>query len=136
MVGEEDIVLEAEITSDGDGIATLVDSNLVYSVPIGTEDVMVPIKVSVPAEVAQGGKKEIVVSFMQVSTAGEGMVSVSGGFTTEIVVEVVTKEESVLFQPIIEQPKTKKEVIPMWGWLLIAVVILAIIFWISRKKLK
>ena len=58
MMGTEDISLSAEITSDGEGIATLVNPDMIYSVPLGTENIKVPIEVTVPTDVNQGGKEK------------------------------------------------------------------------------
>ncbi len=137
MVGDgSDMVFKAEITNDGDGVAALVSSDTLYSVPFGTEDVKVPIRVVVPEDIAQGGKREVVVSFMQISSEEEGMVGVSGGFTTKFVVEVVGVEDSVLFVPPVVEPKAE-EGMPMWGLILAIVIVLTIIiFWILKKKSK
>lgn len=59
MMGDgSDMVFKAEITDDGDGIATLVNLDTLYSVPFGTEDVKVPIRVTVPEEITQGEREK------------------------------------------------------------------------------
>lgn len=74
---------------------------------------------------------------MQVSSEEEGMVGVSGGFTTKFVVEVVTEENSVLFVPPVVVPKAEVGM-PVGGWILaiIVIILVIIIFWINKKKSK
>lgn len=132
MVGNEDISLIAEITSDGDGIATLVNQDNVYFVPLGIEDVKVPIRVEINKIIKQGDTREIIISFTQVSSnQEEGMVSLSNGFTTKMTVEIVAEEESVLFNP----SQSVDKGVPMWIWLLIvAIIILAVVAFLVYKK--
>lgn len=131
MVGAEDIVLTAKIDNDGDGIATLVDVDTIYSVPFGTEDVKVPIRVEVPETIERGGIRTVIVSFMQVSSTEGGMVGLSSGFTTKFIVNIVGVEDSVLFEPVLI-----REGVPMWGWLLAIIIIVITVFWIYKKKSK
>lgn len=133
MVGEDDVVFNAEITDDGDGIASLVNPDSIYNVPINVEDVKVPVSVVVPADIQQGGRREVVVSFKQVASGDGGMIGVSGGITTKFVVEIVSVEESVLFKP--EQPLSEISVLAWVLFLVIVVIIVAILF-VKKKKSK
>lgn len=129
-----DTTLRAKIIDDGYGIATLADENLDYFVPFGSDNVIVNVNVTVSQDVARGGIRDVVVSFTQIdTTSGNGMVSVSGGFTSKFPVFVVAPEESVLYTP--------KEKVPLmtyvWISIAVVVVILAIvILWLVLRKKK
>ena len=75
----------------------------------------------------------MVVSFIQVSSEEEGMVSLSGGFTTKFIVEVVTEKESVLFESPTESESAGGGM-PVWGWALMAIIIVAIAVFLIGKK--
>ena len=96
--GGEDLVYNVTINSV-DSIATL--SQTLYDVKAGSsgqDSVDVPVQVSVPANAKLSGIYQITSSFRPVSV-GTGMVSLASGFTTSFPVEVVTPEESVLYNP-------------------------------------
>ena len=99
MVGDDDVTLKAEITNNGQGIASLVNPNEVYLVPLGSDNVNVQVRVTIPEDYAIGGVRKVEISFLEVSGEGSGMVSVSGGFTNNFPVNVVVPEESVLYSP-------------------------------------
>src|SRR3989339_769822 len=75
--------LSAGMADDAGGGSRLVDSDLDYFVPFGSDDVKVRVRVAVPMNVVDGGTREVVLSFTQVGQEGAGMVSVSGGFSTK-----------------------------------------------------
>src|SRR3989344_2389335 len=64
MVGGKEMVLQASI-SEGADFASLVDTNLEYSLPFGAQDVPVNLKVMVPTDAVRGSKHQIKVSFKQ-----------------------------------------------------------------------
>lgn len=128
-----DTTLRAEMTDNGGGVATLMDSNLDYFVPFGSDDIIMKVRVSVPFDVAQGGVRDVVISFTQVAAEEAGMVSVSGGFTTKFPVFVVTSSESVLYQPPkpeVEVPVKKSYV---WVWVVVSLFVL-VAAWFAWKK--
>jgi len=126
-----DTTLRAEMADDAGGIASLVDSDLDYFVPFGSDDVKVRARVAVPMNVVDGGTREVVLSFTQVGQEGAGMVSVSGGFTTKFPVFVVATKESVLFQPKPEVEVPQKSY--FWVWVLVVVLVLVLV-WFAWKK--
>jgi hypothetical protein len=110
-----------------------MDSNLDYFVPFGADNIPMKVRVSVPAGTANGGTREVVISFTQVSGGDAGMVSVSGGFTTKFPVFVVVPEESVLFvpEPVVEvEAPAKKSMV--WVWVVILVILG--VLWFTWKK--
>ncbi len=130
----EDITFRAELTSDGEGIATLVNGEE-YLVPFGT-NMKVPIKISIPEDIAIGGTREIDVSFKQISPGDSGMVTLVGGFNTKFPVEIVSVEESTYFEPEPESP-TKTKADNYIFKILAAIVLLIIVIWqIVRRKRK
>jgi hypothetical protein len=135
---ENDATLRAEMTDDGRGVASLIDDNLDYFVPFGSDDVPMRVRVIVPMDIAEGGVRDVEISFTQVSSEDAGMVSVSGGFTTKFPVFVVGPDESVLFVP---EPEPEAEVeVPAkksltWVWGIIAILVL-VSAWFAWKKFK
>ncbi len=130
MVGDEDMTFKANLIDDGGGIASLVDKDLEYSVPLGTE-IDVPIQIEIPEDTEIGGRKKIVVSFTQISVGGGGMVSLIGGVVSNFPVEVVVEEESELYVP-----ETKKGLSVFWIVIFSVVVALIILLIAKREKLK
>lgn len=134
-VGTEDMTFRAELSSDGDGIATFVDENLDYFVPLGG-GASVPIKIEVPEDFGIPGVHQIIISFTQISSGGGGMVSLAGGIISKFPVEIVGVEESELYEP----PAPKKELFTVNFLIiliaLISIVIIIIVFLNIRKKEK
>lgn len=88
MVGAEDIVLQATISSEGE-IAMLLDSSSLYTVPRGTEDVIVPVRVTIPSDAVPGSVQRVSLTFVQVAGADEGTVQVAGAFSTSFPVQIM-----------------------------------------------
>ena len=128
-VGNEDVTLRAELTSDGDGIAILIDENLDYFVPLGS-GADVPIKVEIPEDIKIGGIRKIAISFIQISSKEGGMVRLTGGFTSKFPVEVVGVEDSELYSP----PELKKTTSNLWILIIMVIIIASIVIFIARKK--
>ena len=132
MVGNEDVKLRAEIT-DGGGIANLVNPNPVYLIPTGRDDVVVKVKIDVPEDYTKGGKRDIRLSFKQVSEKSEGMVAVSGGATSRITVFIVNPEESVLYNP---EPESEGFNGLIYFLIIVVVIIIISIILLRQKKEK
>ncbi|KKK94889.1 hypothetical protein LCGC14_2678300 [marine sediment metagenome] len=94
--GTEDITLRAELTNDGGGIATMVDEDLNYFVPVG-RGAAVPVRIEVPEDAETGITHTITVSFTQVASGEGGMVRLTGGIVSKFPVEVVGEKESELY---------------------------------------
>lgn len=133
-VGDEDVTLRAELTSDGDGIATLTDENLDYFVPLGG-GASVPVKIEIPEDSVISGVHQVIVSFTQIASGEGGMVRVAGGFTSNLPVEIVGVEESELY----EEPVPKKKLFTV-NFLIILIVLIAIaiiiIVFLARRRNK
>ena len=126
--GPDDIILKAEISSDRD-IASLVEEDREYLVPFGRADIKVPIEITIPEDIGDGGVREISVSFTQVADPTGGMVNVVSSTTSKIVVEIVGVEESTFFQ----QPVPEEEGNYL-SWIISAIILGLIITWIIMKR--
>ncbi len=128
-VGSENVTLRANLTSDGDGIATFVDENLDYFVPLGG-GAGVPVKIEIPEDENIPSTHQITILFMQVSSGGEGMVSVAGGFTAKFPVEIVVEGESELYVP---KPKRDFWNKKTFNWAVLIILTAIVLFVLKRK---
>ena len=131
MVGSEDVTLRASIIKGSD-IATIVDEDLDYFVPIGSDNVTVNIEVKIPANAEIDKVQDIEISFLQVSSGGgEGFFTLASAFTQRIPVLVVGEPtESAIYQPV--QKKQGSNLL----WIALAVIVLGIIIFLATKKKK
>ena len=133
-VGTEDMTLKANLTNDGEGIATLVDENLEYLVPIGGGN-EVTIQIKVPEDADKGITHTITVSFTQIAPEGEGgMVRLTGGIVSKFPVEIVGEKESELYNP-----EAKKGLSGFWMFIIVIaviVIVLTVLAIAKRRKIK
>ena len=139
-VGTEDVTLRAVLTNDAGGIATIIDENLDYFVPLGGSAV-VSIKVEVPEDAENTDPlREVALDFTQIGVEGSGgPVTLAGGFTTKFPVRIVGFTESELYvEPTPTPPEEKGFAANFLITLiiLIAVVIAIIVFLNVRKNKK
>ncbi|MEK6840813.1 MAG: LPXTG cell wall anchor domain-containing protein [Nanoarchaeota archaeon] len=132
MVGSDDITLRASIAKGGD-IAAIIDEDLDYFVPIGSEDVTVNIKVKIPQSAEIGKTQEIEVSFIQVASGeGEGFFSLASAFTQRIPVLVVGEPtESAIYQPA---KQTGSQMNTLLSVALAVIILILVIFFVLRKR--
>ena len=93
MVGEEDIYLSAEFSNGGE-IASFLDEDLTYFVPLGSKDVMVNLEIVVPKNTELGGREEIVIQFKQSVKKDGKMVQMTGAVSASIPILVKEVEKS------------------------------------------
>ena len=129
-VGTEDVTLKAELTSDGEGIATLIDENLDYFVPLGGAN-DVHIQIEVPEGAGKGITHTIIISFTQVTSGEGGMVRLAGAIVSAFPIEIVGEEESELYDP-----EAKKGLSGLLITVIVMTIIVAalIIFTIAKRK--
>ena len=135
-VGNEDVTLRAELTNDGDGIATLIDENLDYFVPLGG-GAEVLVKIEIPEDSVISGVHQVTISFVQITSGEGGMVRVAGGFTSKLPVEIVSPEGSELY--VAPTPTLPEEKVFTTNFLIILIILVAtaiIVFMIIRKNKK
>ena len=132
----ENITLRAELTNDGGGIATMVDENLDYFVPVGG-GAGVPIRIEVPQDAEIGITYQITVSFTQIS-AGQGgeMVTLAGGIVSKFPVEIVSYEESVKRTETLPAQIAPSTPILTWVIIVLGIVILVIVYLIFKNMKK
>ena len=129
-IGTEDITFEVELTSDGEGIATLVNKDSTYFVPLGGSNT-IPIQIKVPEDARLSGVYQIGISLTQITSGEGGMVRLAGALTSRFPVEVVNEQESELYSP----KEAKKGPSSLWI-ILIALVVALVIFAVAKKKKK
>ena len=123
MDGTEDVVLKAELVG-GAEIATLVDEELEYLVPLGRKDINVNLRAEIPEDAPPGKEYTIRVLFKEISTAEEGMVQMVGGIGKNI--PVIVKSEEVL-------PEEEKG-FPTAMVVLLLVIVVILWYIIFKKK--
>lgn len=130
MVGNEDMLIEAEISDDAGGLSTIIGSSE-YSVPLGSEGIPVKIKVEIPKNAKIGDVHIISLSFQQISSGEGGMLHVAGAFTSKIPVEIVGSAESELYGK-------PSEINPFLLLILLVIFIIStlIVVWKIRKNKK
>lgn len=127
MLGGKDVLLKASI-EEGAEIATLIDENLEYLIPLGSKGIPVNIRIMIPEDVSPSDTK-VGVSFRQIGGQEGKMIQMAGGVKTYVPiiikpleVEEAAKEEEPSSAPIIA------------AGILLLVLILAIIIGLVMKK--
>ncbi len=128
-VGSENVTLRANLTNDGDGIATFVDENLDYFVLLGG-GAGVPIKIEIPEDEKIPGVHQITLSFTQISSGDGGMVRLVGGFAAKFPVEIVVEGESELYVPKLERDFWNKKT---FNWAVLIILTAIVLFLLKRK---
>lgn len=125
MVGDQDLVLKAEL-EEGSEIATLIDSNLEYLVPLGKKDIKVNLRISIPENTPIDTEYNIITSFREVKAEKAGMVHL--GTRIDKAFPVIVKAPP---QPILEE---KPITITNTTLLIILIIIIVIGYFILKKK--
>ena len=123
MVGTEDVTLRASIVK-GSEIARIIDDDLDYFIPIGSEsDVAVNLEVKIPANAEVDKIQDIEVSFVQVAQEDQGgFFSIASAFTQRIPVLVVGEPtESAIYA------QTTQKGIGSTIWVIIGLIVVLII---------
>ena len=130
MDGTEDVVLKAELVG-GAEIATLVDEELEYLVPLGKKGIKVNLRAEIPEDTPLGKEYTIRVSFREISTAEEGMVQMVGSIGKNI--PVIVKSEEVLPEEE-EIPEEEEKGFPTAMVVLLLVIVVILGYIILKKK--
>ena len=88
MVGEEAVSVRVEV-KQGRDIASVDERE--YTVPFGVDDMVLPVEISVPADVEVGTMYPVVVSFITVGEPGSGTISLGTAYDISFDVEVVSE---------------------------------------------
>ena len=139
-VGSEDVTLRATLTNDAGGIATIIDENLDYFVPLGGS-VAVSVKVEVPEDAENTDPlREVRISFTQIGVEGSGgPITLAGGFTTKFPIKIVGFTESELYVAPTPTPPEEEKIFTL-NFLIILitliVTVIAIIVFLNVRKNK
>jgi len=119
MVGNEDVKVKADLV-EGLDIASL--SNNVYDVRAQTSNVIVPLKISIPAKANVGDVKRVKVDFRTIGPNNEGMISMGTGMSVAFDVNITEKQKGA-----------SDYIIPIAIVLVITLLIVIFVI-VSRKK--
>ena len=128
MAGDSDVKFEANITR-GFEIARLDDNEVEYLVPLGSNDVKVPVLVKIPREADIGTEYQVKIEFnpLPMKTEGEGMVQIAVGLAGYFKVNIVEKTEDA-----------EERISMIWiiFWIMVALIVMVFIwlFYEYRKK--
>ncbi len=126
MVGGEDITVEAKVNS-GHDIMKITDQSTIYKVPLGSNNIPVHLKVTVPQDAKAGEEFQVGVSFKTIADNKGGVAlgtEVSKGFK----VKIIEKQPEVSAQA----SKQNLEIQPLFGFI-IGIIALAILLIVLRK---
>ena len=132
MDGTEDVVLKAELVSGAD-IATLVDEELEYLVPLGRKDINVNLKVTIPEDASLGESYSVGVSFKEIPKEGEGKMLETTGMITKSIPVIVGPESEALPEEETQAPEEEKG-FPTAMVVLLLVIIVILGYVILKKK--
>ncbi|MEK6899306.1 MAG: hypothetical protein AABW79_04395 [Nanoarchaeota archaeon] len=93
FVGSQDYIVKASLFKN-EGIATLIDPQETYSVPLGTKDTKIPIRVKIPDDAIPGQKYTIGISFTTITTDQPGSFGLGSAVETYVPVQVVAETPS------------------------------------------
>jgi len=122
----ESTTVESSITG---AFATLVDGPR-YVIPPDKESFPVYINVEIPEDATIGTDYNIFVSFKQVGTGDQGMLTLSQGITAKVPLEVVGETDSELYGQVVPE-KSNNGLFVVLGILILAVIVVAL--YVKRK---
>ncbi|MBU2496921.1 MAG: hypothetical protein KJ767_02590 [Nanoarchaeota archaeon] len=121
-VGDEDVTAKIQVIEGADIVKLEKDT---YTVKARTTDTMVPITVSIPREATEN--RHVKIEIVTVTSGEGGMVAMGTGMKVEFDVILTNVPEKV----------QKQEKILLWGGIGAAIIVLlAIIFFLARRKPK
>ncbi len=118
---EGDLVVKAELINDA-GIAKITDFGDEYDVSPGLEnDGLVNLKISVPQEAVVGQEYDIELKLSDMTPIEvEGTVALTSGIFVNI--------------PVIVEGEPVKDTNTIWYWVIAIVIVIAIIWFVKKKK--
>ena len=125
----EDLTFELELVKDGDGIAKIIDEDLLYFVVAGG-DVDVEVEITAPEDAEIGKERIVEIMFSPLTEDNGGMVSLSARFPAKFPVLIVSESP----------PESQKEETPVAEkndyliYVLILAIIILIIYFLTRKR--
>src|SRR3989344_2666120 len=121
MVGEDDIKMTGELNS-GSEIAVLINPGIIYDVPLGSNNVPVNLRITVPEDAKPGKEWQVGVLFKTIAD-NTGGVGISGGISKGF--KVIVKEEQEVSS---EASRTEgKQTLTQFIILLVILIVLGLI---------
>ena len=127
MIGDEDVQIRAEVAG-GQEIAKITDKSKIYSVPLGTKDAKVNVRITVPKSAKAGDVIGVDLSFTTVANSKPGQLKLGSAFESKFSV-VVTEKPAKLNTPAPSLPA------PV-GYAVAALAVVALLIAFSRRKVK
>ena len=132
-----DATVEATLSNDADGMASLANEENLYFIPEGTHETYLPIRVTVPSDANIGDTFRIILRLREVSEGDAGMITFGVASSTSIPVEITTMEESSNYNPTpvaTTQTSTKEKSSNTLWYVLAALVIVVVYLYMRSKK--
>jgi hypothetical protein len=130
-IGDEDVTVEVKLTK-GSEMASIVDQSNIYTVPKGSVDTAINLRVYVPSDAPVGSSYEISLSIKDVGAKGSGMVQLTTAIDKAfpVIVEAVAPELPV------EEQKPEESGSLIWPivLILVIVVVILVLFYSKAKK--
>jgi hypothetical protein len=139
-VGDTDITVQVTLTQ-GSEIAKILDESTTYTVPKGTTDTAINLRVSIPTTDQMGGSHTIAVSIKEVGSKGGGMVQLTNSIDKSFKVEVNTKPAppAPAPEPQVQKP-SEPEAKDGFGsagiMIIVLVLIVALVAFMVHHKMK
>ena len=135
MVGDEDIILLGEIIG-GSEIATIIDQNTEYLVPIGSKNIKVNIKITIPENTPLRSKYDVTIQFKQIQEKEGQMVQMAGAVTTSIPVLVGVHEEEEIIETVSKSPILTTANLIISAIIIVILIIIYVVFKRNKGKQK
>lgn len=128
MVGTENVRVRAEIIN-GSEIAEIIDPNKEYYVPLGTKNVTVNLRITIPSSAPEGKEYIVGVAFTTIKEGTGGGVVTGTGIEKYFPVVVKTPTRPTA-------PKVSEKKLPIWIVVVIIIAIVLFIIWLLIRKKK
>ena len=125
MVGDEDLTMIGELNS-GNEIATITDPSTTYNVPLGSNNIPVNIKITIPQDAKPKQEWQVGVSFKTV-TPNTGGVSIGGAIDKGF--KVIVSEPPKVSA---EVSKTEQGENKFTGFIILIIILIILIFIIKK----
>lgn len=123
-IGDSNITIRASI-SKGAEVASFIDKNTDYFVPLGKDEIKVPVKISIPKEAQVGASYQITLSFQTIGAAGGVPLAIGQAFDSSTAVTIVEKTAST---------QAGKGISNSLIILIVAILLLIIIIYIIKRQ--
>ena len=125
MVGDEDLTAEAKVNS-GKDIMSILDQNTIYKVPLGSNNIPINLRVTVPQNAKPGQEFQVGVSVKTIA-GNNGGVSLGSAVDKGFKVKVIEQPK-----PSTQATKTSKINSSIAGFIILIIILVLLIF-IVRK---